>query len=340
MNKNIIITIGLLIMVFSYLFAEKSLERQGNESLYSADTLFNNAKDIKNATKKKMQYKKAAQKYEIAINKYKEAITKDGLPVQDKINTILSDKLWKAYYFSNDYENTIKVLKRNLNIEGNNNSETLKLIKQICVKTWKHPEVAINLFLELEQKKGDYWLEKTLGYLYKGEKKYSEALKWFNKAYNRKQKSSIISNIATMNVDLGNNKAAIEAYKNFLKTNPSKTTLSRTYNNLGTLYFNLNNTDKAILYWEKSLKVKFNKQIAINLMVKYYEDKGNLKQSLEKANLLLKKYPKLNHAIYYKAKIYYDRDEKVTARKYFAKLTSDAEYSKIAKKFIKSIDSE
>jgi len=327
-------------MLVSYLLAAKSLERQGNESLYYADSLFNTAKVIGDASKKNAQYEEAAKKYEIAIGKYNEAISKENLPLQDKINGILLDKLWKAYYFAHDYEKTVNVLKGNLKLKGNNNIETLKLIKQICVKKWKHPEVIITLLLQREQNKRTYWAEKTLGFVYKGEKKYNEALKWFNKAYELKQKSNIISNIAKINIKLGHEKAAIEAYKNFLKTKPSKTALAKTYNNMGTLYFNLKDTDKAIFYWEKSLSIKFNKDIAINLMVKYYEDKGNLEKSLKKANLLLTKYPQLNHAIYYKAKVYYDEERKAQARKYFSKLSSDREYSKIAKQFIKSIDSE
>ena len=340
MKRNIILIIMLFTMLASYLFAAKSLERQGNDSLHNADLLFNKAKDIEDVNKKNAQYEEAAKKYEIAIAKYHEAITKDNLPLQDKINGILLDKLWKAYYFAHDYEKTVNVLKGNLKLKKGNNLKTLKLIKQICIKKWKHPEVVITLLLQREQEKKSYWAEKTLGFIYKKEEKYEEALKWFNKAYELKQNSKIISNIANLNIKLGNKKAAIEAYKNFLKTNPSKTALAKTYNNMGTLYFDLKDTDKALFYWEKSLSIKFNKDIAINLMVKYYDDKGNLEKALKKANLLLSKYPNLNHAIYYKAKVYYDEERKTEARKYFSKLTKNPEYSKIAKQFIKSIDSE
>ena len=88
MNRKITLVLMIILLTTVVLFAEKSLERLGNEAEFAGDELFQ-AKD----------YAGAIAKYEEAIAKFNEAATKDQIPVDDKLVRI-DDKVFKSYYFT------------------------------------------------------------------------------------------------------------------------------------------------------------------------------------------------------------------------------------------------
>ena len=100
--------------------------------------------------------------------------------------------------------------------------------------------------------------------------------------------------------------------------------------NLGKLYEDMKNNAKSIENYEKSIDLKYNSNIVLNLITKYYD--GNLYDSaLEKIALFLKNKPGNNDAIYYRAMIHYDRGEKEAATADFQTISSDSKYSKLSK---------
>ena len=108
---------------------------------------------------------------------------------------------------------------------------------------------------------------------------------------------------------------------------------------MGSLYEDIKNMPKAIEYYEKSLKMKYDNNIVLLLTTKYY-DNDAYDKALEKITLLLKNKPGNSDAIYYRAMIEYNRDEKDAAKADFQLLLKDSKYGKVAKGFIESIKSE
>ncbi len=333
MRKKILLTVLLSFIITAFLFSA-TLEKQGNIFFAKADSLFRAKK-----------YADAATYYLKAIETYKQAAQKENAIVDDKINTIQKINLWKAFYFAKNYPEAIKYLKKTLALTGDNKLsrrdylKNEKLIVTLYKKYLKDIDGAIAFLQEMENKKPSLWQEKKIGSLYYKKKDYNNALNWYLKAKQRKQDSKIIKNIANCYIKLKDYNKAVETYQEYLKTNPSKSALKLTYKNMAALYYSINKMNKAAEYWEKVLTFGFDKEITRNLMILYYNQK-KFDKALKKADKLLAKYPNSADALYYKAKIYYDRNNKKIARKYFAKLMKNPTYGKTAKEFIKSIDSE
>ncbi len=325
MIKKIILSLVMIILVSS-LLAEKSLERLGNEAEYAADELFS----AKN-------YEKAAIKYEKAVEKFEAARDEDGIVVKRKIARV-QDKLFKAYYFSGAYLKSIAVLKIQLK-EDPNSSKIARTIAQIYDKKLKDLDNAIETLEKFDATNSKYIIKKKIASYYTEKKDYANALKWSKKTYKIKQDSRVIKNIASLYLKLDKKEEAVEAYENFIKTNPNERVLTRTYKNMGALYDKMNNAKKAILYYEKSNQLTYNNNITLVLITKYY-DKDDYTNALKKIALLLKNKPNNSDALYYRAMINYNRGNMEKAKQDFKQITSDPRYKKIADGFIESIESE
>jgi tetratricopeptide (TPR) repeat protein len=325
LNKIGILTMILLLGVFNFLFADKPLERLGNEAEYSGDEFYKNK-----------EYLQAAEMYEEAQAKFQEAIEKDGLPIQEKVIN-MDDKLWKAYYFGGSYQEAIAVLKKML--ARNNDEKTATLIAQIYEKNVADIDSAISFLQEFNSKERNYDVEKRIANLYYKKDDLANALSWFQKAYELRQDRDLISNIATIYLKMGKQQEAINAYDDFIKTNPPSSVLGRTYKNMGALYEEIGNMTKAAEYYEKSNSMRFESDVTLKLIDIYYED-DKYDKALSKIDLLIKNSPRnKKHGIYYRAMIRYNRGDFTGARADFSQLLGDATYNNFAKQFIESIDS-
>ncbi|OQX71538.1 MAG: hypothetical protein B6D62_01780 [Candidatus Cloacimonas sp. 4484_275] len=328
MTKKIsIILILSLISMISLLYSqEKSLERLGNEAEYAGDELYT-AKD----------YLKAVEKYNEALSKFEQAQEKDGIPMEDKIARVL-DKLFKSYYFGKDYENAIKIIDRQQKMNPQD-SKLAKLKAQIYEKKLKNINKAIETLVAFDTTHATYKIEKKIASYYTKAEDYDNALIWYKKAYEKKKDPTVIKNIASLYLKLGKKAEAVKAYEDFLKTNPKESVLAKTYKNMGALYKDMNETQKMLEYFEKSLALKYDKAINLLLITEYFDLK-KYDNSMEKINLLLKHDPNNNDAVYYRALIEYNTGKKQEALKDFQKLANDLKYGKDAKKWIESIQSE
>ncbi len=325
MDKKIIVIIALVTLIASFLSAEKSLERLGNEAEYAGDEAYNAGNRAE-----------AAEKYEEALQKLKAAHEKDGIPVQDKIDRI-HDKIFKAYYFSKNYTKAIEIL--NIQLKNSPSSKTARTIAQIYEKNLNDIDKAIQTLVSFNEKDRNYIVEKKIASYYTDKEDFQNALKWYEKAYELKQDSDVIKNIATLYLKLNKKAEAIKAYENFIKTEPSERVLAKTFRNMGALYEDMNNETKSIEYYEKSNNLKYNDQITLLLITKYY-DAGNFDLALKNVKLLLQNDPENVDAVYYRAMINYDQGNRDQAKADFQKLEKVAKYSKIAKGYIESIESE
>ena len=318
-------TVIMMVMVYG-LFAEKSLERLGNEAEVAADKLFSAEKRAE-----------AAEQYNEALAKFKAANEKDGIPVQDKIDRIL-DKLFKAYYFSKTYTKAIEILQRQLKSDPGNTKKA-RTIAQIYEKNLKDLDSAINTLVSFNETKKSYVVQKKIASYYTDKKDYENALTWYKNAYKIKQDSKVIKNIAViLNKYLGRNEEAIKAYEEYVQTNPPQSAIISTYKNMGALYEDMNNHSKANYYFEKVLELKYDSNINLKLIGNYFSNDLNNK-CLEKIEQLLNNKSGNIDAIYYRALIRYNQGDKIKAKEDFQKLLG-SKYDKEADGYIESIDSE
>lgn len=326
-KKFLIITLLLLTLTISTLFAEKSLERIANEKGVEAETLYNNKKFVE-----------SAQTFEAAIAKLEEAVKTDCIPLDNEKISRWLELAFNGYYQGKKFEDAIRILDKQLELDPTN--YTLVNYKSIILKKYlERIDEAIVVLIKYNTAKRSFKVEKKIASYYADIEDYENAVIWYNKAYEQKKDATVIKNIAVIYRKLGKNSEAITAYEDFIKTNPNKSVLARTYMNLGKLYEDMKNNAKSIENYEKSIDLKYNSNIVLGLITKYYD--GNFyDKALEKIALFLKNKPGNNDAIYYRAMIHFNRGEKEQATSDFQIISSDPKYSKLAKGFIESIKSE
>jgi tetratricopeptide (TPR) repeat protein len=310
----------------SILWAEKSLERIANEKGVEGETLFNEGK-----------YLEAASKFETAIAKLKEAVKKEGIPLDNEKISKWLENTFQGYFQGKDFENAIRILDERLKLDPDN----YKLMnnKAIILKKYLgRVDEAIIVLQKYNNKKRSFKVEKKIAGYYSAIEDYQNAVKWYNKAYELKKDSKVIKNIANLYIKLGKNAEAIKAYEDFILTNPKENVLAQTYKNMGSLYENIGSYSKANVHYEKSLALKYDKDINLKLIISYY-DNDNFAMAKEKINQHLGKKSSDADAIYYRAMIKVNEEDKPGAKADFQKLLG-GKYDKSAKGWIESIESE
>ncbi len=320
-------TLLLLALTVSSLFADKSLERIANEKGVEGETLYN-----------EKNFVASAQTFEAAIAKLEEAVKADGIPLDNEKISRWLELAFNGYYQGQKFEDAIRIIDRQLKLDPTN--YTYVNYKSIILKKYlKRIDEAIVVLKKYNTTKRSFKVEKKIASYYADLKDYENAVIWYQKAYEQKKDATVIKNIAAIYLKLGENSKAITAYEDFIKTDPNESVLAKTYKNLGKLYDELNNTEKAIYCYNKSLELQFNEQIAFILLEKYYG-----KQDYSKANtiieILLRNYPGNTDAIYYRAMIHYDLGNKEEAKSDFEIIKVNPKYTKLAKGYIESIKSE
>jgi len=324
-KKLILLLIGVVLV--SALFAEKSMERIALETADKGQQLF--------AEKK---YLEAGEKYEDAIEKYKEAVEQTEIPL-DKPRLISWYKNAYACYINGKHlEDAARIMNERIKLQPSD----LRLTKMQAIIYKKYlndlPK-AIEVLKEYNQRRRTFSVEEKIGHYYIDAEDLQNALKWFEKAYEQKKDSKVIKNIASVYMKLGNNEKAIQAYENFLETNPSESVLAKTYKNMGALYDDIKKSAQAIKYYEKSLELQYDRNVALLLLTKYYDNK-KYDKAKAKTELLLSKNSADNDALYYRAMINYETGNKQQAKADFEKIKSNPKYSQIANGYIDSIESE
>jgi len=326
-KKVLIITVLLLTITISNLFAQKSLERIANEKGVEAETLYNDKKFVE-----------SAQTFEAAIAKLEEAVKTDGIPLDNEKISRWLELSFNGYYQGKKFEDAIRIIDEQLKLDPTN--YTYINYKSIILKKYlKRIDEAIVVLKKYNNAKRTFKVEKKIASYYADLEDYENSVIWYKKAYEQKKDATVIEKIAIIYLKLDRNSEAITAYEDFIKTNPNKSVLAKTYMNLGKLYEDMKNNAKSIENYEKSIELKYNSNIALTLIMKYYEGESYDK-ALEKIALFLKNKPGNNDAIYYRAMIHFDRGEKKSAKADFQTISSDPKYSKLAKGYIESIKSE
>lgn len=328
MNRKAgVIIVIILLAGFSFLSAEKSLERIANEAGVLGEETYNAG-----------NYIEAGHHFEEAITKLKEAVSTDGIPIDEiKINRWM-ELAFNGYYKGKDFENALRV--QNERINANPTEYKLISTKVTLLKKYLgRIEDAIVVLKAYNDSKRTFKVEKRIASYYLNLKDYENSLAWYKKAYELKKDSGVIKNIAViLSKYLGRNDEAIKAYNDFLQTEPSKAVKVKTYKNMGALYEDIKQYSKANEYYEKSLELKYDDKLNLKLMVDYYDNDNFGKAKAIISERLIQK-PNDADAILYGAQIKINEGDKAGAKSDFKKLLS-SKHKKVAQGWIESIESE
>ena len=325
-----IITLSIIIFAIGLiLIAEgKPLERIANEIGVEGESQYNDGK-----------YVEAAKSFEDAISKLEEAVQKDGIPEDKEKISRWYELAFNGYFQGKDFNNALKILDKRLEFAPGDYA----LINYKAIIYKKHLndiDKANEILINFDQKSPNYKARKSIAVNFKKYKKDKEnALIWYKKAYELKQDSSVLENIAVLNKELGNNKDAVKAYEDFIKTKPKEKKLITAYTILGNLYEGMKNINKMTENYEKANALKYDENLTIVLITKYYDTK-QYDKATKNIELLLKNKTQSPDAIYYRALINYDKGDKAAAKTDFVKLINDSKYGNSAKGYITSIASE
>jgi tetratricopeptide (TPR) repeat protein len=319
----------LLLLVFSLAVvnatADKPLERLGNEAAAEGDDLYSED-----------EFLQAAAKYEEAYEFFKRAEVEDGIPLQDKINQMLANMV-TSYYHGQDYANAVRILKIRLDNDPAN-AVLARQIAQIYERDMNEVDNAISTLENFDARVANFDVRRTLGRLYAAKNNDAKTLEWYEKAFELRQDPDILQNIALLHHRTGNPQMAIQAYEDFLETEPRETVLINVYRNMGRFYEDIENESKAIEYYERSNRLRFNRDITLLLLTKYY-DRGDYLNANEKINQLLRDNPNHSDAIFYKGLILFDQEKYSEAKAEFEKIRTDRRYGANARQYIDSIES-
>lgn len=328
MKLRVVITVlSLLIISLSLLSfdTDKPLERLGNEAAAEADSLYD-----------ANRFLDAARKYEEAYNYFLRAEEEDNIPLVDKITQMLTN-MQATYYQGQDYVNTVRIINKRLELEPQNDVFA-RQIALIYDRDLNQPAQAIATLERFDETTENFAVRRMLGRLYTAQNDDNNALRWYTKAFELRKDPDVLQNIALLHYRTGNPEAAIRAYEDFLDTEPSESILVNVYRNMGKFYDDIGDEQKSIEYYERSNRLRFNRDITLLLVTKYY-DLGDFLNAMEKVNQLLRDDPRNSNAIYYKALILFEEERFSEARAEFEKIRDDRRYGSVARRYIESIDS-
>lgn len=306
-------------------FAQESLERLGNEAAASADSLYEANVFID-----------AAQKYEEAFNLFVRAEEEDEIPLTEKIEQMLANMV-TSYYQGEDYENAIRVIGKRLDRDPGNHVYA-RQIAQIYERLLNNPSQAKRILESYEENYDNYEIRRTLARLFSDDQEYSKALEWYQKAFEMRQDPEVLQNIALLHHRLGNTPEAIEAYEDYLETKPRESILVNVYRNMGKFYEDIGNEEKSIEYYKQSNRLRYNRDITLLLLAKYYE-RGDYLNARDKANKLLSNDPNNVEAHYYHGLMLFEEERYAEAKSRFEKIVNDRRYGAAAQQYIDSIES-
>ena len=153
---------------------------------------------------------------------------------------------------------------------------------------------ALLIFTEIDDVRGIASAYNSIGIIYGKWNKYEKALDYYQKSKdlffetgNRRALSQVLTNMGEVyNFELKDYKTALKLYNEALQLKKSmedKVGIALLYNNLGTLYANMEDNSKALEYFNSSLKIYNESGVSTGVVMVNY-NLGELNQSFRKTN--------------------------------------------------------
>lgn len=319
--KRLIIIISL-VLIFATLFCEEvSKERQARIALANADTLF-----------MKKSFNEAVAEYEKSLGLFKESIN-ELTPFVEEINSIYF-KLYASTLSAQQYEKSVNYGVLYLE-KDSMNVKVVKNVALISKKYLKDLNKSISIWKKYDSINSTDESKMSIGVLYDELNDNAAALEWYKNVTNKDAK--LLDKIASLYIKTKQFDMAIKTYEEYLQTNPTDADKADTYKNMGKLYSDQKNDNKAAEYYKKAIEIKADEKLILFVAFNSSENK-DYAGSIKYAQMLLAKNANNADGLYYRALGYYNTGKKAEAKADFLKLEKNAKYGKSATSYIKLID--
>jgi len=251
-------------MSVSFINAQELSDREIQQIEYDAGTAYNEGVELYQSK----DYIGAIEKFQISLEKYR-SIDTEANPKTDRINELYKN-LSVLYNMTKQYAKAIEYYNLRLQNEPNNYKIILSL--STIYKKMGNEAKVLEVLTQFDKEYSQYKIKKKIAEIYEEKSDLKNAIKYYSEAFDlNKKKVDILGKVALMYHKIGQDTSAIKIYNDYIATKPEDYILRKVYKNLGIFYQNIGDIANAIIAFEQSNSIKFDKEISLILGQLYYE---------------------------------------------------------------------
>lgn len=278
----------------------------------------------------------ALSEYESAAAIYKElaplTITADE---RDGYVSMLYRLLAKTAQDAGYYERALGYLDNVLNYEPGS-EDVLKTKYQILKDNIKDTERAYKVLKDYAEASQDYKAYLILAESYKENGNNATAGTYYDKALELGQNADVFTRVADFYRTTGSYQKSNQVLEQFVATQPGDEFLALAYRVMAGNYDQLNNTAKKIEFYDKSLKIEPNADVAL-ILANYYHGLKKWDQVISYATQVINLDAAKAAAFLLRGNAYYMKKNNAAAKADLGRIQNDPTYGKSAKDLLSKI---
>lgn len=281
--------------------------------------------------------RKAAEAAEKALEKYQLLATEDN--AYNQVIDALYKNLSVFWHTAKEYDKALQYYEIRRGRDPDNYQIVLSMsgiYRQIG-----QPQEALNVLLQYDEQYEHYRVKKAIAELYEEVfNNIEQAVTFYEEAFSiNPQEVDILQKIGLLYHELGQVDRAIQAYEDFIATEPDASTLRKVYKNLGIFYQSIDDAGNAIEAFENSISIEFDKEIAVALIQLYYSQ-GNYAKAREYIMAVRNVEPDNPQAHYYMGLIYLEGENLEAALSEFQAIADHPTLGPVAREQIEYIETQ
>ena len=308
------------------LCAQDMTDRDIQQIEYDAGTAYNDGVELYGLN----DYQGAIDKFEISLDLYKKIDT-EANPKTDYIRQLYKN-LSVTYHVTKQYPKAVEYYSLRQQYEPDNYQIVISL--STIYEAMGDKDKELEVLLVYDENYDEYKISKKIVSIYEDNNDIPNAIIYYTDAFNlNPKKVEYLEKVALFYHKTGETEKAIQAYEDYIATEPADYILRKVYKNLGIFYQNMGQVNKAILAFENSLALKNDKDIAFTVGHLYYDqgDYSEAKQFLLDVLSIDQNNPQ---AHYYMGKIYREEEQWNKAIAQFEFIVNNPQLGKFAKEEI------
>ena len=326
MFKKLFIIALVTCAIYGVTYAQELSDRDIQQIEYDAGTAYNEGVELYG----QKDYQGAIDKFVASLDLYKKIDT-EANPKTDRIRELYKN-LSILYYMTKQYPKAIEYYGLRQQYEPDNYQIVISLSS--IYDAMGDDDQELKVLLVYDEKYDKYKISKKIATIYEDNNDLPNAIKYYTDAFElNPKKVEFLEKIALFYHKIGETTKAIQAYEDYIATEPADYILRKVYKNLGIFYQNMGQIDKAILAFENSLALKNDKDIAFTVGHLYY-DQGNYPKAKQFLKDVLSIDQNNPQAHYYMGKIYREEEQWNKAISEFKLIVNNPQLGKFAKEEI------
>ena len=308
------------------LCAHDMTDRDIQQIEYDAGTAYNDGVELYGLN----DYQGAIDKFEISLDLYKKIDT-EANPKTDYIRQLYKN-LSVTYHVTKQYPKAVEYYSLRQQYEPDNYQIVISL--STIYEAMGDKDKELEVLLVYDENYDEYKISKKIATIYEDNNDIPNAIIYYTDAFNlNPKKVEYLEKVALFYHKTGETEKAIQAYEDYIATEPADYILRKVYKNLGIFYQNMGQVDKAILAFENSLALKNDKDISFTVGHLYY-DQGDYSKAKQFLQVVLSIDQNNPQAHYYMGKIYREEEQWNKAIAQFEFIVNNPQLGKFAKEEI------